>query len=169
MAYLVLMEGVKKGQQFELPPSGQATLGRSADNTIVIDGLAVSGKHGMIVVAGDAFTYLDVGSTNGSFMNDERIHEAKLYRGDVVRLGTTPVMIEGEDVPARPGDPSLGGGIERKPIDIQPRTRALGVVARPKGFAVLKSSNTIWIILIVVIGLLVVGGLYFFFASMIEK
>ena len=166
MAYLVLMEGEKKGQQFELPSAGQVTLGRSPDNAIVVDGLAVSSRHGMIVVAGDVFTYLDVGSTNGSFINDEPVHEAKLYRGDVVLLGTTPVMIEGEDVPARVGDPSLGGGVGAQPIDIQPRTRAAGNVPRPKNFGVLRNNNIHWMIFIVLIGLAIIAGLSYFFVHL---
>jgi len=157
------MEGEKKGQRFELPPSGQVTLGRAQDNVFVVDGLAVSSHHGMVVIAGDVFTYLDVGSTNGSFVNDEQIHEARLYRGDVVLLGTTPVMIDGEDVPERPPDESAGEMIESGPGDIRVRTRAMGSAPRPAGFSALKSYNAQWIAFVVLLGLAVVGALAYFF------
>jgi len=156
------MEGEKKGQRFELPPSGQVTLGRAQDNAFVIDGLAVSSHHGMIVVAGDAFTYLDVGSTNGSFINDEQVHEAKLYRGDIVLLGTTPVAIGGEDVPERPADASAGEVIESGPGDVQFRTRAMGSAPRPEGFGTLRSHNAQWLAFIVLLGLVVAGALAYF-------
>ena len=162
MAYLVLMEGEKKGMQFELPAAGQITIGRNPSNGIAIDGLGVSGSHGIIVVANGTYTYIDVGSTNGSFVNDEPIHEAKLYRGDVVRLGTTPVMIEGEDVLAREGDPSLGGGFDARPLDIRPRTMASGRIERPKDFGKLSNHNVLWKAVIIVGGLLALAALGYF-------
>jgi len=157
------MEGEKKGMQFALPAAGQITVGRNPSNGIVIDGLGVSGSHGMIVVANDSYTYLDVGSTNGSSVNDEPTHEAKLYRGDVILLGTTPVMIEGEDVPARAGDLSLGGGFETRSLDIRPRTMASGRVERPKDFGKLSNHNALWKVAIIIGGLLALAalGLYF--------
>ena len=158
MAYLVLMEGEKKGTQFELPPTGQITIGRNPGNGIVIEGLGVSGNHGVIVVANGVYTYLDTGSTNGSCVNDEPIHEAKLYRGDVVLLGTTPVMIEGEEVPARKGDPSFGGGFEARPFDFRPRTAAAGRVERPKDFGKLPNHSFYWKIAIFLIGLVALAG-----------
>jgi len=161
MAYLVLMEGEKKGMQFELPAAGQITIGRNpSTNSIAIDGLGISGSHGMIVVDNGSYTYIDVGSTNGSFVNDEPTHEAKLYRGDVILLGTTPVMIEGEDVPAREGDPSLGGGFDARPLDIRPRTVAAGRIERPKDFGKLSNHNVLWkavIILGVLVALAALG------------
>jgi len=162
------MEGEKKGMQFALPTAGQVTIGRNPSNGIAIDGLGISGSHGMIVVGQGVYTYLDTGSTNGSCVNDEPIHEAKLYRGDVILLGTTPVMIEGEDVPMRAGDPSRGGGFEAKPLEIRPRTMAAGRAERPLDFGTLPNHNLIWKLAILAIGLVALAGLGYFISIVLE-
>lgn len=167
MAYLVLMDGPEKGQRYELPPDGEVALGRSDDNSIQIEGPAVSGHHCVLVIAKGAFSLRDRGSTNGTRVNDEPVSEAALFRGDVVTLGTTPVMIEGTDVPAREGDPSVGGGIDRTRPDFRPRTtRSRAPVARPKDFGKRRDHNRHWKVVILLIGLAVVGVLVWFIRTM---
>lgn len=164
MAYLVLMDGPEKGQRYELPPEGDITLGRADDNSITIEGPAVSGHHCTITVGPQSFFLKDRGSTNGTRVNDEPVSEAPLFRGDVVTLGTTPLMLEGSDVPAREGDPAMGGGVERTRPDFRPRSSA--PVARPKDFGVRRDHNRHWKVLIFAIGILVLAGLVYFVLQM---
>lgn len=63
------------------------TIGRKEDNTIAIDNLAVSGYHARIDVAGNEFILTDLQSTNGTFVNDEKIVTHKLSHGDRVVVG----------------------------------------------------------------------------------
>jgi hypothetical protein len=167
MAYLVLMDGPDKGQRYELPPDGEVTLGRADDNGIVVEGPAVSSHHCSIIVSRQGFALRDRGSTNGTRVNDEPVSEAQLYRGDVVSLGTTPIMIEGSDVPAREGDPAVSGGVERKRPDFRPRTtRSSAPVLRPKDFGKRRDHNRHWKVAILLIGLLVLVGLVYFVLQM---
>ncbi len=163
MAYLVLMDGPEKGRRFDLPAEGDVRIGRNDDNTVVVDGPAISGRHCSITIMGGAFAVRDLGSTNGTRLNDAPVAEASLFRGDVLTLGTTPLMIEGADVPAREGDPSLDGGIERPRVEIQPRTtRSRAPVPRPKDFGKRRDHNRRWKILIFLIGLAVLAALAMF-------
>jgi pSer/pThr/pTyr-binding forkhead associated (FHA) protein len=63
------------------------TIGRHEDNSIVIDNLAVSGYHARIDKAGSAYILTDLQSTNGTFVNDEKIVSHKLAHGDNIVIG----------------------------------------------------------------------------------
>lgn len=167
MAYLVLMEGSKEGQRYELPKEGEVTLGRAPGNMIVIDGPSVSGSHCRISIRGEVFYLEDSNSTNGTRVNDKRIKEMELRRGDIIALGTTPLMIEGEDIPAREGDPAMGGGIERTVPAFKPRTtRSVAAVVRPKDFSTKRDHNRQWKAVIVVIGVVALVALAYFIMAM---
>jgi hypothetical protein len=78
-------EGVV-GQRYSLH-SGKQTVGRRAGNDIVIDDPSVSAEHAWIINHDSHYTILNTLSTNGTFVNDKRVHEATLSHGDSVRLG----------------------------------------------------------------------------------
>jgi len=66
--------------------------GRTAHNQVQIDDLAVSNEHAQITRAtgdnGEIYYFLeDLGSTNGSFINDMKIKKQQLHHNDSVRIG----------------------------------------------------------------------------------
>jgi len=63
------------------------TIGRNEDNTVVIDNLAVSGYHARVDPAGSDFLLTDLQSTNGTFVNNEKVTSHKLQHGDKVIVG----------------------------------------------------------------------------------
>jgi hypothetical protein len=70
------------------------TIGRAPDNRLVIrDGRAsrhharIDGRRGSLVLS-------DLGSTNGSFVNDRRVDSVALGAGDRIRIGTTALLVE---------------------------------------------------------------------------
>ncbi|SPE34149.1 hypothetical protein SBBP1_70002 [Burkholderiales bacterium] len=65
----------------------RTTIGRRSHNDIVIDNLAVSGEHAVMIANGDD-TYLeDLGSTNGTTVNGQPIKKHLLQSGDTVEIG----------------------------------------------------------------------------------
>jgi len=65
----------------------RTTIGRKSHNDIVIDNLAVSGEHAMIMtILNDSFLE-DLGSTNGTLVNGQPIKKHFLQNNDVVELG----------------------------------------------------------------------------------
>lgn len=68
------------------------TIGRRNDNTIVIDNLAVSAYHARIDKAGESFIITDLQSTNGTFVNDNKIVSLKLTHGDNIVIGKHVIL-----------------------------------------------------------------------------
>ncbi len=65
-----------------------ATVGRSAGNGVRFDEDSVSSRHAVISLEGGRWWLEDLGSTNGTFVNDARVTgRAPLRNGDVVQVG----------------------------------------------------------------------------------
>lgn len=63
------------------------TIGRKADNDIHIDNLAVSGKHAKVLtILNDSFIE-DLKSTNGTFINGEKVNKHALQNGEIIAIG----------------------------------------------------------------------------------
>ena len=66
----------------------ELTIGRVAGNDIVVDDLLASRRHASIRrLAGGRFEVVDLGSTNGTFVNGRRVHTAQLQEGDLISVG----------------------------------------------------------------------------------
>lgn len=63
------------------------TIGRLPDNTLQIDNLAVSGHHARITWEQDHYAIEDLGSLNGTYVNNERVGKAKLRHCDTLKIG----------------------------------------------------------------------------------
>jgi hypothetical protein len=72
--------------RFSLRP-GRQTVGRGSDNDIVIDDPSVSASHAWIINQHGHYVIMNTLSTNGTFVNGKRIHEAVLKHRDRIRLG----------------------------------------------------------------------------------
>jgi pSer/pThr/pTyr-binding forkhead associated (FHA) protein len=84
-----VLEGVSsglEGRRFSLR-SGRQTIGRGDNNDIVADDPSVSSSHAWLINQHGHYVIMNTLSTNGTFVNDKRIHEAILKHGDHIRLG----------------------------------------------------------------------------------
>jgi VWFA-related protein len=67
---------------------GTMNIGRARDNQIVLEDPTISRHHAWIKSEGERFLVFDVGSANGTYVNDERVEEPRsLEHSDVVRFG----------------------------------------------------------------------------------
>ena len=81
----------------EVPLSqATATIGRLPDNSVQIDNLAVSGHHAKIAWENDHYVVEDLGSLNGTYVNNERVGKATLKHGDQVKIGKHLVEFKNE-------------------------------------------------------------------------
>ena len=71
-----------------------ATIGRQADNTIVIDSPAVSSHHASLFNDGGFLAVEDLQSTNGTFVNGVRVSRKILKHGDVLQVGKHSLMLD---------------------------------------------------------------------------
>ncbi|HMA33180.1 MAG TPA: FHA domain-containing protein, partial [Chloroflexia bacterium] len=77
--------------------SEQITLGRAADNTVVLDHPLVSHYHALVERMGSRFHAQDLRSTNGVFVNGTRIErDAWLKEGDEIRIGPYALVLSGQ-------------------------------------------------------------------------
>ncbi|HEU5070041.1 MAG TPA: FHA domain-containing protein [Verrucomicrobiae bacterium] len=93
MAKLQVLSGSLAGQSFELK-EGKTTVGRVEDNAILIAEPSVSSHHAEIHVVEQDVIIKDLGSTNGSFINGEKITESVLKAGQVLRLGQVELRLD---------------------------------------------------------------------------
>jgi hypothetical protein len=70
------------------------TIGRLPECDVMIDDANVSRRHAEIRRAGDAFTLIDLGSTNGTRVNGIPVRDHRLNSGDVVTIGMTSIRFE---------------------------------------------------------------------------
>ena len=70
------------------------TIGRSDHCDIAVKDLSMSGRHAEIRKSDGEIKVRDLGSANGIYLNGERVEEAELFDGDVLRLGQTSVRVD---------------------------------------------------------------------------
>lgn len=74
------------------------TIGRTQDNTIVLDDPRVSRRHASLRLRGSLLVLSDLDSTNGVLVNGARVREIALGHGDRVEIGGTLFVVEALDV-----------------------------------------------------------------------
>ncbi|HEY3451397.1 MAG TPA: FHA domain-containing protein [Myxococcales bacterium] len=85
-------------------------VGRVGPANILIDDDSVSRRHAEIVKTGSKFSVRDLDSSNGTFLNGDRITEADLQPGDVVRFGVVELTFTGPGGEKAAGPAKTGGG-----------------------------------------------------------
>src|SRR5262245_27011101 len=91
MATLFVMQGRDKGKRYDLR-GAELTLGRDGTNRIQVNDSEVSRRHAQISHDESGYLLVDLGSSNGSFVNGERLTEHRLKNGDRVLLGRTLLL-----------------------------------------------------------------------------
>jgi diguanylate cyclase (GGDEF)-like protein len=86
---VVQIHGPELGKKFPLE-DGELTIGRDVQNHIVVDLDNVSRRHARIRVEGSRILVEDLGSTNGTYLNDVEVKQATPLRsGDLVKVGSS--------------------------------------------------------------------------------
>ena len=95
-AHIELLQGEK---DLKYPCGPVVAIGRDAANTVPLDDTTVSLSHALIRMVGREQYYLiDLGSRNGSFLNDRRISTPKLlHSGDVIAIGSTSFIFHQDE------------------------------------------------------------------------
>ncbi len=96
---LRFISGKYQGGEFPIAQDKQILIGRSSDLDMVLVEDMVSRKHARIAMQGEQIWIEDLGSTNGTFVNGEKIKRARLKEGDRVLIGTSILKLIAGDTP----------------------------------------------------------------------
>src|SRR5262249_42546695 len=100
---LVMFKGAQR-KDFDL--SGDSTIiGRKDDCGLRIPITDVSRHHCQVTIGGDKVVAKDLGSSNGTFVNERRITEQALRPGDVLRVGPVAFTVQIDGKPAQIASP----------------------------------------------------------------
>jgi len=86
--------GEHDGETYPIDKSHGTIIGRSPTNTVYVRDKNVSRVHCQLTITEKGCLIADLQSTNGTFVNGERISEKALKPGDEVRIGITTFRIE---------------------------------------------------------------------------
>ena len=90
---LRFISGKYQGGEFPVVRDKEIIVGRSSDLDMVLVEDMVSRKHARITYENDQIVIEDLGSTNGTFVNGEKIRRAQLKEGDRVLIGTSILKV----------------------------------------------------------------------------
>lgn len=94
---LVVERGPRTGMTYRLRP-GNTTVGRHPESDIFLNDVTVSRHHCRFQLSDEKLTVEDSGSTNGTYVNDERVDSIELSPGDEVLVGRFRfVVARGDD------------------------------------------------------------------------
>jgi predicted component of type VI protein secretion system len=122
---VVLSEGLT-GRAHELKVE-KTTVGRLDDNTFQIAEQSVSSHHCEVLLKGNDVIIRDLDSTNGTYINGEKISEKVLKPGQILRLGNVEARLEGDGAPT-PSSAATAGATT--PTDKKKQNQNTSVIPR---------------------------------------
>ena len=151
----VLTEGIEP-TSFELAKE-VTSVGRVEGNDIVLNHQSVSGSHGELVLRGEEDVYVrDLGSTNGSYIDGNKVAESPVQPGEVVTFGEVQLRLEGARK-VQSQAKHLEQGLKLGDLDAAPKSPAKGFTKKSDktGRYFVIAGVVVTIILIAVIVLVV--------------
>lgn len=133
MAKLVILNQGMSGRTFDLQIE-RTTVGRVEDNTFQISDASVSSHHAEILLRGPEIVIRDLNSTNGTFINGEKISEAPLKSGQTLRFGQVELKIDdGQPVSAAPAPAPVSGAPAPAPAPAPKRQSESSTMVMSRG------------------------------------
>jgi len=150
---LIMENGPTPGKILTIQGQGQI-IGRGEGSHIIIDDKALSRKHVRTWATPEGLVVEDLGSTNGTFVNGQRISSpVRLSRGDTLQLGADitltvqSVQGDGDDTVLE----SASSGYEKTMVPMVPSTPI-----QPQPTQVAQQSNSAWIWVALIVGFIVI-------------
>jgi len=146
----------------------KTTIGRVEDNTFQIAEPSVSSHHCEVLLRGTEVVVKDLNSTNGTFINGEKISEAPLKPGQLLRLGQIEMRLETDaQAPAtkKPVDQTMVMQRGVSLTELETGSRGGGFDTKDTGFSKKNNKgNKIFWIAAAAFGLVIIGLLLYVFA-----
>jgi predicted component of type VI protein secretion system len=157
MAKLSGMSGDFKGREYPIE-QGEITIGRKADNVILLDHPTISSHHCRILRNGDACVLQDLDSTNGTRVNSRDVKESALRHKDLIQLGSIEFLFDAPELA------SSGARYTDANAEV-----ATGAMSAPQDFASIspfgappKERRGVWYFALAAVGVVALVALAFF-------
>ena len=124
---LRVLNGEFRGRVFPLQDS--LDIGSGGDCGLRLRDASVSSSHARLQREGDEVVIEDLGSSRGTYLNDQSVERAHLKKGDLLRIGRTHLSVISRGRGTQ-GDGSSGNSSEELPIDMRLLQRARSAEAR---------------------------------------
>ena len=111
---LRFISGKYQGGEFPLVKGREIVIGRSSELDMVLIEDMVSRRHASIGLHGDEISIADVGSTNGTFVNGEKIKRARLKEGDRILIGTSIIKLVSVDPASQVSEAEAKNQLEKR-------------------------------------------------------
>lgn len=92
LGWLVPLQGPQRGELFTLTPA--STIGTETTCTVCLDDKFMSQKHAEIKAEGGVWVLRDLGSTNGTYVNNRRVDKHELVDNDFIKFGNAMVKFK---------------------------------------------------------------------------
>ena len=162
MAMLIGMSKDVKGTNVEITDE-PVTIGRKPDNTIPIDNPTVSGRHCEVSKLENGYEAKDLGSTNGTRVNNKDITQTKLRPKDILQVGSIEFMFDASPGEVIPDDREQTANVEVAP----------GAAVVPESFGNISpfgarrsEKKGLWFVIIVLLALVALGALVLLFLQL---
>jgi len=168
MAKLVVLSEGFTGLTYELKVD-KTTIGRLEDNALQIPEASVSSHHCELIQRGSDLVVKDLNSTNGTFINGEKVSEAALKPGQILRLGQVEMRLESGAAAAaaakKPLEKTIAIGIKAQ--DLDKGTRPINFEANAAFSKKSNKANKVFIAIGVVLVLVIIACLIIAFQKML--
>jgi len=165
MALLVGMSEHVRGKTIEIGDE-PVTIGRKPDNTVPIDNSTVSGHHCVVGKEADRFFLRDLGSTNGTRLNNKEAKQETLKPKDIIQIGSVEFMFD-----ASPGEIIHVEKGQTANVEVTP-----GPAAAPQSFGNISpfgarksESKGLWFLLMAIVGLVALAAVVLFFITLLSE
>jgi hypothetical protein len=140
---LRFISGKYQGGEFPLPETGEIIIGRSSELDMVLVEDMVSRRHAKISVHNGDIYLEDLGSTNGSFVNGEKITRTKLAEGDRILIGTSIIKVVASDGSAslKEAQAKMDAAASARPAAASTMTGSIAEVALPDLLQLFSASK----------------------------
>lgn len=152
MPRLIVIKGADEGKQFHLA-AGVCTAGRDASNQIRLHDTEVSRRHAEFrPIDGGQYRLIDIGSANGSFLNNQPVKDAVLQPGDQIQIGQTLLLFStgrGPDAASGRGPSDLADRISMiTRHDVELSSAIIKTIGETEGSRILaqpEKAGTAWL------------------------
>jgi len=152
-----LIERGSGGQKVHEFGDGEILIGRGSDNQLNIEDSAASRRHAQLTIAENSCQLRDLGSSNGTFIGQERITNRELKNGDVFLVGRTKFEFQSVAQSASTRHPVSDAP---PPLGSEPQVGQQADVSKGKPNGRRSSSST-W--LYAIFSVVIIGAIFIFF------